>query len=209
MTVAVLGTGQMGAALARALASAGRPVVLGSRDPARARARVAELASDVPPDSLSAGDHAAAVRSSRVVILAVGYEHAWHLLCGLRPLLGGKIVVDPTTPWGDEIPPTSGADQLAKVLPSGVPLVAAWKTTFAAELSSVAPGSAHDALLCGDDGPSKEIVAELIRATGFRALDCGGLEHARTLEGMTRLMGPIARNLGLPQETVPAFRFAS
>lgn len=209
MTVAILGTGQMGAALARALARAGRPVVLGSRDPARARARLGELASEVPRDTLSAGDHEAAVRSSRVVVLAVGYEHAWHLLSALRPLLVGKIVVDPTTPWGDEIPPASGAEQLAKVLPPGVPLVAAWKTTFAAELASVAPGSAHDTLLCGDDGPSKETVAGLIRATGFRPLDCGGLEHARTLEGMTRLMGPIARHLGLPPETVPAFRFAS
>ena len=96
-----------------------------------------------------------------------------------------------------------------RLLPPAVALVAAWKTTFAHELSVASSKEEHDVFLCGDDTSAKRTVADLVRCTGFRPLDCGGLEHARTLEGMTRLMGPIARNLGLQSDSVPAFRFAA
>jgi predicted dinucleotide-binding enzyme len=208
MTVTVLGTGEMGTALARALARASVPLVLGSRDPARAEAQAARLRREFPAAQIGAADHLEAVRSARVVILAVGYEHARELLPRLGPLLTGRIVVDPTTPWGEDVPGTSGAVELEALLPPGAALVAAWKTTFAGELTAPAGGQ-HDVLLCGGDAAAKAAVAGLVTATGFRALDCGGLEHAGTLEGMTRLMGALVRHLGLPGGTVPAFRFSA
>ncbi len=51
MTVAVIGTGNMGAGIARLLASKGERVVIGSRDPAKA----AKLAEEI-----GAGSEAAA-----------------------------------------------------------------------------------------------------------------------------------------------------
>jgi NADPH-dependent F420 reductase len=207
MTVAVLGTGEMGAALARALARAGISLALGSRDPSRAEALAARLQTALPRSLLRFGDYLAAVRSAEIVILAVAYEHARELLPQLHHQLAGKIVVDPTTPWDEFVPMTSGALELEALLPPGAALVAAWKTTFAGELAGAARGS-HDVLLCGADVDAKAAVANLIMATGFRALDCGGLEHARTLEGMTRIMGPIVRHLGLPKGAVPSFHLS-
>lgn len=80
MTVAVLGTGEMGAALARALARVGISLVLGSRDPSREEALAACLQTDLPRSLLRFGDHLAAVRSAEIVILAVAYEHAREML---------------------------------------------------------------------------------------------------------------------------------
>jgi NADPH-dependent F420 reductase len=209
MNVAVLGTGQMGSALSRALARANVPVVIGSRHPSRAEERAAALRSEFPGARVSAADHLGAVTAADVVVLAIDFEDAREVLASLRKVLPGKIVVDPTTPWGERLPPASAAAELARLLPAGTPLVAAWKTTFAGELASAAGEAAGDVLLCGDDATAKETIAGLVRATGFRALDCGGLEHAATLEGMTRMMGAIVRNLGLPQGTVPAFRLVT
>lgn len=206
MTVAVLGTGEMGTALALALARARVPVAVGSRDPARASALAARIAAEAPGARVSGADHRGAVAGADAVVLAVGFPDALRLLPALADLLPGRIVVDPTTPWDDEVPATSASRELARLLPPGAPLVAAWKTTFAAELAAARPGEPHDALLCGDDAQAKATVAALIAATGFRPLDCGGLEHAATHEGLARMMAAIARNLALPAGTVPALR---
>lgn len=208
MTVAVLGTGQMGAALSRRLAKGGVPVIIGSRESARAQAVAARIA-DASSAPITGGNHLDAISASRVVVLAIPFEDVERLVVEVRDALAGRIVVDPTTPWGEHTPPTSGAETIMRLLPPAVALVAAWKTTFAHELSVASSKEEHDVFLCGDDTPAKRTVAELVRRTGFRPLDCGGLEHARTLEGMTRLMGPIARNLELQSDTVPAFRFAA
>jgi NADPH-dependent F420 reductase len=209
MTVAVLGTGQMGTALARALARANVPLAIGSRDRARAEAQAARLASELPGRVAVAAGYAGAVRAADVVVLAIDFDDARKLLPTLSAAVAGKIVVDPTTPWGAPLPSPSGAAELASLLPPRTPIVAAWKTTFAAELALAPRDASHDVLLCGDDAAAKATIAGLVRATGFRPLDCGGLEHAGTLEGLTRMMGPILRNLGLPKETVPALRLAA
>jgi NADPH-dependent F420 reductase len=207
MTVAVLGTGQMGAALCRRLATAGVPVVVGSREAARARALAARIA-DGASTLVEGATHHEAIGASEVVVLAIPFEDVPRVVGEALELLPGRIVVDPTTPWGEHVPPTSGAETIAKLLPAGAPLVAAWKTTFADELALAASAEGHDVFLCGDDAPAKRTIAEMVVRTGFRPLDCGGLEHARTLEGMTRLMGPIAKGLGLQAGSVPAFRLA-
>jgi predicted dinucleotide-binding enzyme len=185
--IVIMGTGEMGMALTGALVRGGVPVTLGSRDPGRVRAPVAVLRVDV------------AIAAADIVILAVPHAQARELC----PRLAGKLVIDPTTPWGDEIPSSSGSEELAGLLPHDATLVGAWKTTFAVELEAASRG---DVLVCGDDAATKAIVAGLIGRTGFRALDCGGLAQARVVEGMCRMMGPIARSIGAD---VPAFRFAT
>lgn len=208
MTVAVLGTGQLGTALGLALARGGVAVAIGSRDPARAQAAAARIRSAFGGARTSASDHRAAVEGADVVVLAVDYRDALALLPRLADVLAGKIVVDPTTPWGEQVPATSASAELARLLPPRTPLVAAWKTTFAGELSAGSAREPGDVLVCGDDPTAKRTVAELVRATGSRPLDCGGLEHARTLEGITRMMGPILRGLGAPEGSVPALRLS-
>ena len=42
--------------------------------------------------------------------------------------------------------------------------------------------------VCSQDDEAKAVVMGLITATGFRAIDCGGFENARTLDVMVPLM---------------------
>ena len=107
MNVAILGTGELGLALGGALARGGVSVRYGSRDRARGVA------------------HAEAVMGADVVVLAIPYPAAVALIDRLADQLAGRIVVDPMTPWGDEIRPTSGAEALADRLGRSTPVVAA------------------------------------------------------------------------------------
>jgi hypothetical protein len=45
---------------------------------------------------------------------------------------------------------------------------------------------------CGDDSPSKRIVAELIRDAGFDPVDAGPLRIARYMEPFALLVGQLA-----------------
>ncbi|HYF61681.1 MAG TPA: NAD(P)-binding domain-containing protein, partial [Herpetosiphonaceae bacterium] len=195
--IAILGTGRMGRALAGRLARAGLAVAIGSRSPERAAALADELRASVPGASIAAGTYAEAAARSGASILALGFGDALALLPTLCGPLAGKLVLDPTTPWDEEIAEASAAERLAALMPPEARLVGAWKTTFAGTLDSSDPGgTVHDVLLCGADAAAKRQAAALIAATGMRAVDCGGLDQARTLEAMVRMMGAAARNLG-------------
>lgn len=130
-SVAVLGgTGDQGRGLARRLAAAGVPVVLGSRDATRASAAAAELAGagEVPAGGpaggrglaagvpagvaaaeaevaarglpVSGAENARAAADAGVVILAVPWPGHRALLEQLAPVLAGKVVVDCVNPLG-------------------------------------------------------------------------------------------------------------
>lgn len=205
LRAAILGTGTMGTALARALARGGVALTIGSRDGVRATSLAEELRA--LGAHAHGGDYAGAAGSADLVILAVGYEHARQTLEASGHALGGKIVVDPTTPWGADVPNTSGAEELARLLPASAVLVGAWKTTYASELDAARPGEGHDTFVCGDQPSAKVRVAELVRATGFRAVDVGPLAEARVLEGMCRMMGPTLKAIGASPGAFPAWRF--
>ena len=68
--------------------------------------------------------------------------------------------------------------------------MAAYKTNFWKTLESpVNPdGLIHDVFVSAEDADAKQVVMELIDATGFRPIDCAGFENARTLDLMVPLM---------------------
>lgn len=203
--IAILGTGSMGAGLAAALSRGGFEVLLGSRDVARAAA-VAQRIQPAAGAAIRPAGYEEAAAAATVVIPALGFGDMLGLLPALGALLAGKIVVDVSTPWAEEIEERSAAERLAALLPADAELVGAWKTTYAALLDPAARADTlHDTLICGESAPAKRRVAALVAATGFRPLDCGGLLAARVVEGMVRLMNPIAARLapGAP----PAWKF--
>lgn len=92
MTVAIIGTGNMGSGMARLLASKGIDVTIGHRDPAKAAA----LASEIGPCAQGGGTQAVA-KLADIVVLAVNYGSAGEALKGAGDLTG-KIVVDISNP---------------------------------------------------------------------------------------------------------------
>jgi NADPH-dependent F420 reductase len=73
--------------------------------------------------------------------------------------------------------------------PDGVRIVSAFHTVSAALLSDLEHELDEDVLMCGDRREDKQRLAELIGTVpGLRALDCGSLEMARIVEGLTPLI---------------------
>lgn len=186
------GTGPQGLGLARRLAMAGHPVVLGSRSAERAAAAATPLAEEGLPVRGAANSEAAA--EADVVIVAVPYEGHRELLAGLAVELVGRIVVDCVNPLGFdshgafalEVPEGSAAEQAAAVLP-GSRVVAAFHHVSAPLLADpAAPRVDTDVLVVGDDREAAETVAALAgRIPGMRGVLAGRLRTARHVEALT------------------------
>ena len=194
MKIGILGgTGRMGSGLARGYSQAGHDVILGSRSAKKADRVAAEIGGRV-----RGGSHQTAVQEAEILVLAVGFRDATGTLRAMQNALTGKIIVDITNPFG-AVPPgeTSGIEENAKAAPAAR-WVAAYKTTFWKTLNQplLADGTQRDVFVCSDDDAAKNIVMQLIEETGFRAVDCGRLKNAITLDLMVPLMIELDRLSG-------------
>jgi NADPH-dependent F420 reductase len=205
-TVAMIGTGNVGAALGRRFAEHGHKIVYGSRDPSAAD--VAELVA-VTGHGASATTQAEAAAQADIVVLAVPWRAAEDVVRAL-PDLRGKIIVDPTNPrvmasdgFADYPMDESNAERIARLAP-GAQVVKAFSTLgFETMLDPKVAGSPVTLPIVGDDRAAKERVAVLAREIGLEAVDVGPLRHARIIEGLHYLRtnaygGPI--NYHLPRD---------
>ena len=189
-TLAVLGgTGPQGRGLARRFAAAGLPVVLGSRDAARAQAVAEQLG-----EGISGTDNEAAAAAGDVVVVAVPWDGHRELLAGLAPALAGKVVVDCVNPLGFDkqgafalpVEEGSAAQQAAALLP-GSRVVAAFHHVSAVLLEDPAVERVDtDVLVLGDDRQAPDLVQELAsRVPGMRGVYGGRLRNAHQVEALT------------------------
>jgi NADPH-dependent F420 reductase len=196
------GTGAIGFALARRLAHAGVPIVIGSRDPGRA----AEAAARIGPTAEGFENAEAATRGG-IVVLCVPFRSQSETLTNLKgALTPGQILVDTTCPLAAAVsgratrllgvPQGSAGQQAQEMVPDGVEVVSALHTVSAPLLGDLDHRLDEDVLVAGDSREAKRRVAELVaRCEGLRPVDCGRLEQARHIEGITPLLISInARN---------------
>ena len=199
--VAVIGaSGALGFGLALRFARAGVPVVVGSRDPARAEETVERALDRVPGATCSAYDNAGAVRAADVVILSVPFRNQSETLANLSGALSaGQLVIDATVPLAAAVSGKatrmlgvwqgSAAEQALEMVPEGVRVVSGLHTVSAASLTDFEHPLEQDVLLCGDSREDKAEAARLIeRIDGLRCVDCGRLEMARITESLTALL---------------------
>jgi NADPH-dependent F420 reductase len=224
--VSIIGaTGALGYGLTLRLGAAGVPVVLGSRDAARAQEAADRARREVPDGSFEGLGNAEAAARSEVVVLAVPFRSQSETLTNLKETLReGQLVVDCTVPLAAAVSGRatrmlgvwqgSAAQQAAEMVPDGVRVVAALHTVSAATLSDLGATLDEDVLVCGDRKADKRVAAELIgRIDGLRAVDAGRLEMARIVESLTALMISMnvrykthagVRITGLPDELWPS-----
>ena len=184
MRIAIMGAGQVGAALARGLAGKGHAVALGVRDPESAK--VQALARDAgavlaPP--------AAAAAAADLVILALPWAAAEGVVAALGDLTG-KVVIDCMNPIGmvDGAPglllghATSGAEVVQGWLPGA--RVVKTLNQVGAEIMADTARLPHRPVMfmAGNDPGAKADVGVVLTDLGFEALDAGDLTKARYLE---------------------------
>jgi hypothetical protein len=186
-TIALIGTGNVGAALGQRFAEHGHTIVYGSRNPTAADVR--ELVAATGHDAVAVMPADAAARAD-IVVLAVPWSAVEDVVRGLGDLRG-KILVDPTNPrvmasdgFADYPIPDSNAEQIARLAP-GAQVVKAFSTLgFETMLDPKVANGPVTVPIVGDDRAAKARVAALAREIGLEAIDVGPLRHARILEGL-------------------------
>jgi 8-hydroxy-5-deazaflavin:NADPH oxidoreductase len=200
-TVPIIGgTGALGSGLALRLGREGVPVAIGSRDAARAEEAARKVRLQVPNAQVEGLVNPEAAARGPIVILAVPFRAQSENLTNLKNALKeGQILVDATVPLAAAVsgkatrllgvPQGSAAQQAQEMVPDGVIVVSALHTVSAPLLGDLDHELGEDVLVAGDSKEAKQRVAELIeRIPGLRPVDCGRLEVARLVEGLTPLL---------------------
>jgi NADPH-dependent F420 reductase len=191
LTIGILGgTGPQGRGLARRLAEAGHPIVLGSRSVERA----AQTAESIGVDGVTGGSNEAAAAAD-LVIVTVPYDGHADLLTSLAGQLAGKIVVDCVNPLGFDkhgpyalaVADGSAAQEAQRILPDST-VVAAFHHLSAARLEDPeVQRFDEDVLVLGEDRDAVGTVIELAAAAlpGGRGVFAGRLRNAHQVEALT------------------------
>jgi NADPH-dependent F420 reductase len=198
-TIAIVGgAGELGFGLALRWAKAGRAIVIGSRDAAKAEDAASRVRSLVPDANVHGAENPAAAAEAGIVVLAVPFPAEAGILKTIKPALKSAILVDASVPLAASIGgrPTrmlsvwegSAAQQAAGLVP-GVPVVSAFHNLSAEMLHDLNQPLDGDILICGDDAAAKERVSALVKLIpGLRPLDAGPLEMSRVVESLTALL---------------------
>lgn len=217
------GTGPLGSGLALRWARSGERIVIGSRDAARATAAAAaiEKQTGAAAGNVRGAENREALAAAGVVVLAVPFEGHATLLKELKPAFRpDTILIDTTVPLASSVGGRatrtlgvwqgSAAEQAAELVPEGIAVAAAFQNLSAGLLQGDAALDC-DVIICTDDTRARQAATELAgKLPGVRALDGGGLDHARILEQITALLigfnlkyrvhGAGVRITGLPLE---------
>jgi 8-hydroxy-5-deazaflavin:NADPH oxidoreductase len=204
MNIAILGgTGKEGAGLAARWALSGHSIVIGSRDPERARTKAAELRELTRKASITGESNAAAAGLGTVIVIALPAQGLATTLPEVRDGCRGKVVIStvvPLTFGGPRLftpPPAGSSAEEAQGLLPDAKVVAAFHHIAAHELSETDHPIECDLLMCGGDAAAKATVAELGRSMGLRSIDVGALSNAGPLEGITAVLTTINRRYKL------------
>jgi NADPH-dependent F420 reductase len=175
--LSIIGTGNMGQAIAAVAGRGGHSV---------------QLLGQADSQSEVTGD---------IVVLAVPYPALSAVLAQRGESLAGKVVVDITNPLNFEtfdsltVPADSSATaEIAARLPQSR-VLKAFNTTFAGTLAAGTVGElTTTVLIAGDDADAKSTLAGVITSGGLKAIDAGSLSRARELEAIGFLQITLAAN---------------
>ena len=206
-TVAIIGTGNIGSRLAANFVAGGQDFLLAGRDQETAQKLASSLDGHAEVVSIDE-----AVERAGVLVLAVWLDAFEQLIAQYGERLAGKVIVDPTNPIAPDghggvrkiIGEQESSGQiLAGLLPAGARLVKAFGTLSAPTLSAVARREPERAVLfyAADDDEAGDLVADLIRVSGYEPVQVGGLDQAIRIEmfGDLHEFGALGRVVTVPE----------
>ncbi len=187
MNIAIIGSGNVGRALAASFTRAGHRVQITAQHPEKSEAVAVETGAS------SAESNAGAVAGADVVVLAIPFASAEAVAAEIRGAVAGKPVVDvsnrmaygPNGPSIDNGP--SNAERLAAWLPEAS-VVKALNTVFSSNQDDPeVDGIQLDGFVAADDATAKAVVLGLVESIGLRPIDAGPLDRAQQLEQLAFL----------------------
>lgn len=202
------GTGDLGAGLAlRLTRDTDHEVLVGSRDPEKARERADEYEGELDgrdvEGEIKGFDNAMATDRADVAVLCVPAYHLSDTIDAIEDGLDDTVVVTPAVGMRREEgtmhynPPSAGSVSAlaAAAAPNGVPVVGAFHNLAAGRLADLDASLDWDVLVVGDDADAKAAVESLADGIeGMRALDAGPLAAAPAVESLTPLLINVAAN---------------
>jgi 8-hydroxy-5-deazaflavin:NADPH oxidoreductase len=211
--IAVIGTGTVGRTLGEGLAKVGHDIVLGTRDPARTRAR-----DEWQATSLSLGSYGEVGTGAELFVNATSGEASLDALRAVGDdALAGKVLIDVSNALDHSggFPPTlfvSNTDSLAEQLQRAFPrtkVVKAFNTMTAAVM--VHPGDLGGGdstiFVAGNDADARATVAGVAADLGWTdVMDLGDLTAARGMEMWMPLWLRLLMALGGPKFNIKVVR---
>ncbi|VXC19731.1 NADPH-dependent F420 reductase [Pseudomonas sp. 8O] len=200
LRIGIIGTGNIGGALARLWVEAGHEVMISSRNPERLQPLASELG-----ERARVGTPREAAAFGEVILLAVPYGATPQVGRDYVSELAGKVVLDAGNPRpGRDGPMAEEAVEMGAGLASqqflpGVRLVRAFNAISAHNLRSQAHRSGEKLAipLAADDEAALEVAARLVTDAGFDPVIVGPLSSAKSFDfnsGVSARM-PTAREL--------------
>lgn len=209
MRLSILGgTGDIGAGLAlRWAKDTEHEILVGSRDPARAREKANEYAETLASRGFVATikgfENGMAADRGDVVVLAIPPYHIRDTLEAVRDRLGDAIVVTPAVGLKrNDVgaryhPPDVGSVTafVQQLVPDGTPVVGTYHNLPAARLADLDAELDLDTPIVADDEDAKATVVALTDAIeGLRPIDTGPIANAAEVESVTALLLSIVMN---------------
>ena len=200
-TIGILGgTGQLGTGLARRWGKAGYPLIIGSRDRARAAAAAKSLNDELEISSMRGMVNADAADAADIVVMTVPFENHQATLETVRDRVQGKIFVDTTAPL---VPPNVGTVQLPpggsaaataqEILGDDVMVVSAFQNIGAHHFQNNGDID-HQVLVTGNKRVARDRVVELVEAAGLTGWHAGPIANSAAAEALTSVLITINRH---------------
>jgi predicted dinucleotide-binding enzyme len=202
MKVGILGTGNVGRALAEGFMREGHDVIVGTRDVDALMARTEPDRMGGPPFAQWLGEHPGVAvgafahvgeHAELLVNATLGTASVDVLRAAGLAEAPGRIVIDASNALDHSggFPPSlfvvntdSLAEQIQREFPDAR-VVKAWNTMTASLMTnpSLLAGGDHSIPICGNDDDARRQVADLLRSFGWRdVVDLGDLTAARGME---------------------------
>src|SRR5262245_26604140 len=185
LKIGIIGTGNIGGALAKHWAKAGHEIVIASRHPEQlndlAKSLGPKVRTGTPKDAATFGD---------VVLISIPYNATPQLGRDLQSELKGKIVLDTGNPYptrdgpmADDARKRGTGVTSAEFLP-GTRLVRAFNAIKWTDLTNEGnhPGEKYAIPLAGDDAEALRVAQRLVRDAGFDPVVVGGLAKAKLFD---------------------------
>ncbi len=179
MKIAIIGTGNVGGALAQQLIKAGHTVIMGAKIPLSEKS--IHLATKIGEDRFTSVEHA--TKQCEVIIITTPPDAVLQLI----PQLGnleGKTLIDATNSVRTKPEPYPTAYHAIKAITKLETVVKCFNTTgFENMLNPLYKGEGIDMFCAGNDKPSKKIAEQLAIDIGFASCyDFGGDDKVELLE---------------------------